>query len=157
MTSLALTILMLVFARLATAALNLRAGTRPWSAAGRTATVRVLSLLVIVWLVTTLNPEVRVVLLAVDYIGVDLFLMLLFFQGQEILDWTFIAILAPALRRLEWWGRFPMPIPNSRLFRQHPLWSLYATVQPVAVALFILIPIVPLILLLRRTLIRIWA
>jgi hypothetical protein len=154
---LALMIILLLFPERATEALNQWTGTRSWSTAGRSATIRVMALLVLIWLVYTLNPEFRAILLVVDYLGVDLFLLLLFFQGQEILSWIVIAIFAPALRCLECGGRFPMPIPNRGLFKQHPLWSLYATVQPIAVALFIAIPIVPSIVLLRRALIRVWA
>jgi hypothetical protein len=156
-TLLVLAITLLFFKEPATAALNQWTGTRSWSTASRAATIRVLTLLVVVWLVYTLNPEVRAFLLVVDFLGVDLFLMLIFFQGQEILGWAVSAILAPALRSFEWWGRFPMPIPNSRLFKQHPLWSLYATAQSIALALLIVTLVVPWILLLRSALIRIWA
>ena len=152
MTLLALTILLLVFTEPATAALNQWTGTRSWSAAGRAATIRTLTLLVIVALLFAMDPEVRAFLVFTDTVGVDIFLMLLLFQGKEILQWVSIAACVPALRFLETRSWYPMPIPSRALFKQHPLWSLYAAAQPIALALLTSAPIVGLTRSLRYAL-----
>lgn len=152
MTLLAMTILLLVFAEPATAALNHWTGTRSWSAAGRAATIRTLTLLVIVALIFALDPEVRAFLVFMDAVGVDIFLMLLLIQGKEILQWVSIATYVPAIRFLETWSWYPMPIPPRALFKQHPLWSLYAAAQPFALALLISAPVLALTRLLRNAL-----
>ena len=152
MTLLALTILLLVFTEPATAALNQCTGTRSWSAAGRAATIRTLTLLVIVALIFALDAEVRAFLVLMDAVGVDIFLMLLLFQGKEILQWVSIATCVPAIRFLETWSWYPMPIPPRALFKQHPLWSLYAAAQPIAFALLISAPVVALTRSLRNAL-----
>ena len=138
-----LTIALVLFPRPATEVLHRWTGTRSWSTASRSATVRALTLLVALWLLYTLNPEVRVFLLAVDFIGVDIFLMLLFFQSQGVLTCVNIATRA-AVRALEnWslWRLFPMPIPHTRQLKQHPLWSLYATARLFAVAFLAVMPV----------------
>jgi hypothetical protein len=73
----------------------------------------------------------------VDAVGVDIFLMLLFFQGRDILHWFHVAVGLPTARRLTSWGWYPMPLPHRSLFKQNPWWGIYATVQPIAVALMI--------------------
>lgn len=133
-TTTALTILVLLFPGSAAAGLNHWTGTRSWNVASRAATIRALALLVIVFLVLSLNPEVRPFLLFLDWIGVDIFLMLLFFQGREILHWLNVAVGLSLARRLAGWGWYPMPLPHRALFKQHPWWGIYATVQPMAVA-----------------------
>ncbi len=155
MTLLALAIVLLLFTEPATAALNQWTGIRSWSTASRAATIRALALLVVVALIFALDPEVRAFLIFVDMVGVDVFLMLLFLQGQEVLRWVIVEIRAPAVRSLERWSWFPMPIPHRELFKQHPFWSLYAAAQPIALALLILVPIAALICSLGNALIMI--
>ncbi len=152
MTLFVLTIVLLLFTEPATAALTRWTGISSWSTAGRAATIRALALLVIVALLFALDPEIRAILVFVDAVGIDIFLMLLFFQGQETLRWVVIAMCVPAVRSLERWSWYPMPIPSRALFKQHPLWSIYAAAQPIALALLIAVPIVPLILRLRNAL-----
>jgi hypothetical protein len=130
----ALTMLLLLFPGSATAELNHWTGTRSWSVASRAATIRALTLLLIVVLVFALDPEVRAFLIFLDMVGVDIFLMLIFFQGRDILHWLHVAVALSTARRLAGWGRYPMPLPHRALFRQHPGWGIYATVQPIAVA-----------------------
>ena len=89
-------------------------------------------MLVIVLLVLTLNPELRPFLIFLDWIGVDIFLMLIFFQGRDILHWLPVAVASSTARRLAGWGRYPMPLPDRALFREHPWWGIFATVQPIA-------------------------
>lgn len=152
MTLLALAIVLLLFTEPATAALTRWTGIRSWSTAGRAATIRALALLVIVALVFALDPELRAILVFLDAVGIDIFLMMLFFQGQETQRWVFIAMCMPAVRSLERWSWYPMPIPNRALFKQHPLWSVYAAAQPIALALLITVSIVALTLPLRNAL-----
>lgn len=133
-TVIALTILLLLFTESATAELNHWTGTRSWSVASRAATIRALALLLIVMLVFSLNPEVRAFLIFVDMVGIDIFLMLIFFQGRDILHWLHVAVSLSTARRLAGWGWYPMPLPHRALFRQHPWWGVYATVRPVSVA-----------------------
>jgi hypothetical protein len=130
----ALTVLLLLFPGWARDELNHWTDTRLWSVASRTATIRTLTLLLVVALVFALDPEVRAFLIFVDLVGVDIFLMLIFFQGRDILHWLHVAVALSTARRLTGWARYPMPLPHRALFRQHPWWGIYATVQPIAVA-----------------------
>jgi hypothetical protein len=142
MTLLALAILLLIFKELATAALNQWSGTHSWSAAGRAAAIRTLTLLLVVALIFALDPELRALLLVIDTLGIDIFLMLLFFQGRELLHWLTIATCIPAVRFLETRSWYPLPIPNRALFKHHPLWSFNAAAQPLAIALMISAPLI---------------
>lgn len=81
------------------------------------------------------EPETRAILVAIDYIGADIFLILLFFQGREILVWSARAVWLPALRLLETWSWWPLPLPNWSLFKQHPGWSLLAVAQALVLTL----------------------
>jgi hypothetical protein len=96
----ALTMLLLLFPGSATAELNHWTGTRSWSVASRAATIRALTLLLIVVLVFALDPEVRAFLIFLDMVGVDIFLMLIFFQGRDILHWLHVAVALSTARRL---------------------------------------------------------
>src|ERR1700722_11526331 len=98
---LALTIVVLLFRESAAEALRLRTGTRTRGAAGREATARALGIVVLVALIVALDPEVRAFLVFLDAIGVDLFVMLLLFQGREFLLWLGVAMGLPAIRQLE--------------------------------------------------------
>jgi hypothetical protein len=133
----ALTILLLFFTESARAELNHWMGNRSGTVASRATTIRVLALLVIVALVFTLNPEVRAFLIFVDMLGVDVFLMLIFFQARDLLHWFHVAVALSIHRRLAGWGPYPMPLPHCALFRHHPWWGIYATVQPIVLGLMI--------------------
>jgi hypothetical protein len=133
----AVAILLLLFPESATQALNQWTGNSSWSGASRAATIRALTLLLIIVLIFALDPEVRAFLIFVDYVGIDIFLMLLFFQGRDILHWFSVAAALSAARRLADWGWYPMPLPYRSLFNQHPWWGLYATAQPAALAFIV--------------------
>jgi hypothetical protein len=120
---LALTAALLVFRAPITTAWN------QISAAPRTAA----ALVVLLLLLCVLDPELRAVLVVVDYIGLDVFLMLLLFQGREILVWSGRAVWKPALRFLEAWSWWPLPLPTSTLFKQYPAWSVLAVAQALVV------------------------
>ena len=92
---------------------------------------RLPALLVLVALLFARDPELRALLFFLDYIGVDIFLMLLFFQGREMLVWSGRALWQPTTRFLEVWSWFPLPLPGPSLLRQHPGWSLLAVGQAV--------------------------
>jgi hypothetical protein len=122
-TLLVLTIALLVFRRAATDIWKQVVSNGPgW---------RLAALLVLIVLVFARDPELRTLLFFVDYIGVDIFLMLLFFQGREMLVWSGRALWQPTMRFLEVWSWFPMPLPGPSLLRQHPGWSLLAVAQAV--------------------------
>jgi hypothetical protein len=137
---LALTIVVLLFRESAAEALRLWAGTRTRGAAGREATARALGIVVLVALIVALDPEVRAFLIFLDAMGVDLFVMLLLFQGREILQWLSVALALPAIRQLETRGWYPMPLPSCRLLKQHPWWSVYAAGRPVVMVIVIALP-----------------
>ena len=118
---LALTVALLVFRR---------AATDIWNQVASNGLVwRLAALLVIIVLLFARDPELRALLFFVDYIGVDIFLILLSFQGREMLIWSGRALWQPTMRFLEVWSWFPMPLPGPSLLRQHPGWSLLAVVQ----------------------------
>jgi hypothetical protein len=120
-TLLAMIVALLVFRRAATNIWKQVVGTGPgW---------RLAALLVLIVLLFARDPELRALLIVVDYVGVDIFLMLLFFQGREILVWSGRALWQPTMRFLEVWSWFPLPLPSLSLLRQHPGWSLLAVAQ----------------------------
>jgi hypothetical protein len=104
---------------------------------GRTATIRILTWLVFAALIFALDPEVRGILLIIDSVGVDIFLMLLAFQGREYLLLLTGAVALPVVRRLSMWGPYPIALPSRWLMRAHPFWGVYAMVRPAAVAILI--------------------
>lgn len=142
MTVFVLTILLLLFHAPAADTLSRWGRAHDHDRPGRGAAIKALTIVVLVALVFTLNPEARALLFLVDAIGVDIFLMFLLFQGMEILGWLRPLLRFPLLRILETWSRHPMPIPNRALIRQHPWWSLYATAQAIVLALMIFLPII---------------
>jgi hypothetical protein len=149
---LALTILIALFRGPATAALNRWTGAPSWSAAYRAATVRALAVVVLVALLVALDPEVRVFLVFVDAVGVDVFLLLLLFQGREILHWLNIIVRVRAVRFLDTRGWYPMPLPHPELLKQHPWWSMYAVAQSLVIVSLVSLPIVVLVRVLGRAL-----
>ncbi len=140
MTLLTLSLVLLFFTEPALAALKQCTGTSSWSAASRAATIRALGVLVLIALIIVLDPEVRAFLVFLDCVGVDIFLMLLFLQGRVVLHWASMAGLR-GIRSLETYGWYPLPIPSLTLFRQYPLWSLYAAAQSTVVVLLISLPL----------------
>jgi hypothetical protein len=101
---------------------------------GRRATIQGLGLLVLVALILAVDPEIRGILIFINDVGLDVFLTLLAFQGRECLLPIHESVLRPMAQRLANWGWYPMALPSRWLFREHPLWGVYATVRPVAVA-----------------------
>jgi len=99
----------------------------------RTTTVKVLGLLVLVALIITLDPEVRVLLLFIDSVGVDIYLLLLAFQGRAYFWLFYGTVMLPAARHLSDLGPYPLPLPSRWFFSQHPFWAAYATAQLMAV------------------------
>jgi hypothetical protein len=118
---------------------------------GRRVTAGVLGLLVLLALLIALDPEVRILLLLLDAIGVDVFLLLLTFQGREYLQWLSAAVIVPAAHRLSMWGPYPMPLPTRWLVSQHPFWSVYATAQLMAMAALIALAMVGIVSALSLT------
>jgi len=96
--------------------------------------LKTLSLMLVMALVCVINPEVRVVLLAIDSIGLDLFLLFLAFQGHEYRLLVARVVTLPIGRRLFAIAPYPMVWPTRGLFRDYPLWGAFATVQFMAIA-----------------------
>jgi hypothetical protein len=101
---------------------------------GRGVTINVLALLVVIALVLVIDPEIRLLLLFVDAVGVDFFLLLLAIQGRELFSLLNGTVMMPAVHYLAALGPFPLPLPGRWFFTQHPFWAAYAVVQFVAVA-----------------------
>ena len=118
---------------------------------GRQVTAGVFGLLVLLALVIALDPEIRILLLLLDAIGVDVFLLLLTFQGREYLQWLSAAVIVPTAQRLSMWGPYPMPLPTRWLVTQHPFWSAYATAQLMAMAALIALAMVGIVSALSLT------
>jgi hypothetical protein len=116
------------------AALNEFLGIESWDVTGRRATARALGLLVLIALIVALDPEVRGFLLLINDLGLDIFLLLLSFQGREYLLVLNESVLLPVARNLANWGSYPVVLPSRWLLREHPFWGVYATLKPVAVA-----------------------
>jgi hypothetical protein len=142
---LAATILLLLFNKPATEALNRWSGGASATAAGRDATTRALAVVVLVLLLVALDPEVRAFLVVVDAVGVDVFLLLLVFQGREILHWLDTAVRMRALHLVETRGWYPMPLPHPVLFKQHPWWSVYAVARCLVILSLVSLPFVALL------------
>jgi hypothetical protein len=137
---LALTTIVLLFRESAAEALRLWTGSRARGTAERETTARALGIVILVALIVALDPEVRAFLVFLDAIGIDVFVMLLLFQGGEILQWLSVAMGLPAIRQLETRGWYPMPLPSCRLLKQHPWWSVYAAGRPVVMIILIALP-----------------
>lgn len=104
---------------------------------GRGATARMLALLVLVALIVAVDPEIRGFLLFVNDVGLDIFLTLLALQGREHLLLIHKLAVLPIAQRLANCGWCPIALPSRWLFTEHPLWGIYATVRPVAIAAMI--------------------
>jgi hypothetical protein len=133
-TAAAMVIVLLLWGEPFRDSLNRLLGIRSWSGAGRTAATGALTVLVLAALIIALDPEVRGILLLVDALGVDIFLMLLAFQGRECLLLLYGTLALPVARRLSAWGPYPTALPSRWLMRTHPFWGVYTTLQLVAVA-----------------------
>jgi hypothetical protein len=112
-------------------------GIGPGVTDGRGTTIRVLALLVVIALVLVIDPEVRLLLLFVDAVGVDFFLLLLAIQGRELISLILGAAIMPLVHYLASLGPYPLPLPSRWFLTEHPFWAVYAVVQFVAVALVI--------------------
>jgi hypothetical protein len=132
---LALTLLLLLFSKPVAAAFT------QWTTTGRATTLRILSVVVLVALVLSIDPEARAFWAFLDATGVDIFLMLLFLQGRATVYWLNIpGHLGALLRILETWGRYPMPLPHRTLIKQHPGWSAYSAAQSICMAMLLAAP-----------------
>jgi len=125
----------LIFLMLTVALLVFRRPIATWWKQFSFAPGNVAIFVVLVLLLFVTEPETRAILVAIDYIGADIFLILLFFQGREIFIWSWRVVWQPALRLLETWSWWPLPLPNWALFKQHPGWSLLAVAQTLLLTL----------------------
>ena len=125
----------LIFLMLTVALLVFRRPIAAWWNRFSVAPGNVAIFVVLLLLLFVTEPETRAILVAIDYIGADIFLILLFFQGREIFIWSWRVVWQPALRLLETWSWWPLPLPNWALFKQHPGWSLLAVAQTLLLTL----------------------
>jgi hypothetical protein len=130
----ALLIVLLLWGEFALDPINRLLGIGPRVTDGRSATIRVLALLVVVALVLVLDPEVRLLLLFVDAVGVDFVLLLLAIQGRALFSLLLGSVIMPLIHYLATLGPYPLPLPSRWLLTQHPFWAVYAMAQFLAVA-----------------------
>ncbi len=127
-------IVLLIWGDPARIALNRIMGIGPAVNDRRGVTIKVLALLVVIALVLVIDPEIRLLLLFVDAIGVDFFLLLLAIQGRELFSLVNGTVIMPAAHYLAALGPYPLPLPSRWFFTHHPFWAAYAAAQFVAVA-----------------------
>jgi hypothetical protein len=116
-----LTVVLLIFQQPVTALWNQLSSRPSWQSTA--------ALMVLVLLFFALQPEVRAFLFAVDFIGADIFLIFLFFQGREVLIWSGRALWRPTARALELCSWWPMPMPTVIMFKQSPVLSTFSVAQ----------------------------
>ena len=107
---------------------------KPSGVIGRQAILKVLSWFLVIALVCVISPEVRVVLLAIDSIGLDIFLLFLAFQGHEYVLAVARAVILPIGRGLCTLEPYPLAWPTRSFLREYPLWGAFATVQFIVIA-----------------------
>jgi hypothetical protein len=92
---------------------------------------RVVAFFLFLALLTVLNPEIRALLLFIDAVGVDVFLLLVLLQVQT--GFASIHALAHSLwRRMCRWGPLPFHWPTLTTFRRHPAIAICAASPPLA-------------------------
>lgn len=92
---------------------------------------RVVIFFVPIALLVVINPETRLLLLFIDSVGIDVFLMLVLFQLRDSFTWAHRS-LAPRLRRILLnWGPLPFNVPTSTLLRRHPILSVCSVLSPI--------------------------
>lgn len=103
-------------------------------ASGRSATIRVLAVVVALALVLATDPEFRLLIMFVDAIGVDFFLLLLVVQGRALFTLLLGGVIIPLIQYMSSLGPYPLPPPSRWFLAQHPFWAVYAVAQLLAVA-----------------------
>jgi hypothetical protein len=92
---------------------------------------RLVAALVFIALLVVINPEARILLLFIDAIGIDVFLMLVLFQLRDIITWAH-RTGTPRLRHMLLnWGPIPFSVPTPALFRRHPVLSFSSLWSPI--------------------------
>lgn len=129
----ALAVVLLIFGKSAQGPINRFLGTGPGGTGNRGSTTRVLALLVVIALVLVIDPELRLLLMFVDAVGIDFFLLLVAIQGRELFALLHSAVIMPAVHYLSALGPYPLPLPGRWLLTQHPFWAVYSVAQFVAV------------------------
>jgi hypothetical protein len=92
---------------------------------------RLVAALVFIALLVVINPEARLLLLFIDGVGIDVFLMLVLFQLRDIITWAHRTCVPTLRRMLLNWGPIPFSVPTPVLFRRHPVLSVCSVLSPV--------------------------
>jgi hypothetical protein len=128
---------LLVWGPTAQEPINRFLGIGPRVTGGRSATIRILALLVVIALVLVIDPEIRLFLAFIDAVGVDFFLLLLVLQGRDLFALLHGTVISPAVHYLAALGPYPLPLPGRWFFTQHPFWAVYSLAQFVTVTVVI--------------------
>jgi hypothetical protein len=98
---------------------------------------RAMAFLIFVALLIVLNPEMRLLLLFIDAVGIDVLLLLILCQLQGCIAWVQQFWLPTFGRTFRNWGPLPFSVPTPVLFRKHPVLSVCSISGPIAALGFI--------------------
>lgn len=91
----------------------------------------------VIALVLVIDPEVRLLLMFVDAVGVEFFLLLLAVQGRGLFMLFHGTVIMPSVHYLAALGPYPLPLPGRWFLTQHPFWAVYSVIQFIVVTLVI--------------------
>lgn len=91
---------------------------------------RVAAVLIFIALLVVLNPEVRLLLLFMDFLGIDVCLMLMFFQLRGGLEWVRRQCVPLLWGTMRDWGPVPFNRPTFSDIRRRPLLTAYSFSAP---------------------------
>jgi hypothetical protein len=109
-----------------------------WSSNPATSTSRekkslLITILMIVALLTIINPETRILVLFVDAIGIDMFLLLMLLQLQTIAAVLRHDYMPGVMRSLHRWWPFRFHGLTREGFLQYLIWGPFSVPSPAAV------------------------
>lgn len=87
-------------------------------------------------LLLVFDPEVRVVLMLVDYLGIDLVITVAALFLRQHLVITASLVLIPLLRLAYRYGPVPGFWPSRQVLRSGVVWPTYAVIYPLTFAVF---------------------
>lgn len=96
---------------------------------------RIAGILILIALFVVFNPELRILLMFVDFMGIDVLLVFLTFQFQDQLALAYRMVLLPALRYLCNWSPMPCLMPTPSIMKQQPALAVAAVMYPTATAM----------------------
>ena len=92
--------------------------------------------IVILALLLVFDPEVRVLLVLVDYLGIDLVITVAALFLRQHLVITASLVLIPLLRLAYRYGPVPGFWPSRQVLRSGVVWPTYAVIYPLTFAVF---------------------